>query len=303
MDNELAKQSIERSFPGFHIEAIRFIAEGFDSCAYEVNNEYIFLFPKSSEAAKQLRVEIALLPRLLKHVDIQIPSFEYIGSQLDNGFPFVGYKKIEGVALDNTLLTNLDESSRTQFIKQLANFLQRLHSFPIADAEQCEVMISDEKKFFTHILERMRSDVYPMMRPLEQTYVEHTFKRYLDDDGNFDYNPVLLHADLGLDHILYDAHKRDIAGIIDFGDVRIGDPVYDLIYLHQDFSRELIDSFVGYFPRKHFGRLQPKLQFFVESNTAVDILYWGMDNGNDAVLRESLEKLSQQAQTHRRSTD
>jgi hypothetical protein len=55
----------------------------------------------------------------------------------------------------------------------------------------------------------------------------------LDDivgrDSTFDFEPTLVHADLGPDHIL--CTTSAISGVIDWGDVRIGDPAIDLSWL------------------------------------------------------------------------
>ena len=137
-----------------------------------------------------------------------------------------------------------------------------------------------------------------MISASQQAHVEHLFQGYLDYDGSFEYTPALLHADLSGDHIFSTADGWDIAGIIDFGDIRIGDPVYDLMYLYQDYGTEFIDDLVGYFSRKHFANIQPKLQFFNVCNTIEDILHWGLDRGDDRVVREALEKLDEQAAQH-----
>ena len=104
--------------------------EGFDSCAYEVNDEHIFRFPKVKQAAEQLKVEIDLLPRLQRQANLQIPNFEYIGTQLTNGFPFVGYRKIKGIALQNRLFASLNRPARFELMRRMANFLPGRHPAP-----------------------------------------------------------------------------------------------------------------------------------------------------------------------------
>ena len=295
MQLEAARPIIELSFPGLHVDSIEFIGEGSYSRAFEVNPEYVFRFPMSAVAAKQLDVEIALLPRLQDSVSAQIPQFEYIGTQPDRGFSFVGYKKIGGVPLGRKLLEGLEEGPRRGATKELAEFLQQIHSFPVTAAKRLGVMVSDERKYYAAELERARAQVYPMIGEPVQRYVEGLFREYLDSDENFVYTPTLLHADLGSSHILYDQDRQRLAGVIDFGDVRIGDPVYDLMYLYEGYGQGFIDSFLGYFDHGHMDRLRPKLQFFMESNTVLDVLYWGLEKGDDVDMRRSLSRLERQA--------
>ena len=295
MQLEAVRSLIERSFPRLHVDSIEFIGEGFYSRAFEVNRKYVFRFPMSAVAAKQLDVEIALLPRLQDYVGVQIPRFEYIGRRPDRGFSFVGYEKIRGVPLGRKLLDGLEEGPRRGVIKELAGFLQQMHSFPAAAAERLGVMVSNERKYYAAELERARAKVYPMIGEPVQRYVERLFREYLDSDENFVYTPTLLHADLGSSHIFYDQDRQRLAGVIDFGDVRIGDPVYDLMYLYEGYGQGFIDSFLGYFDHGHMDRLRPKLQFFMESNTVLDVLYWGLEKGDDVDMRRSLSRLERQA--------
>jgi len=54
-------------------------------------------------------------------------------------------------------------------------------------------------------------------------------------DGQIDlrYEPVLIHGDLGVYHILYDPIQGRLIGIIDFGVAGLGDPASDFACLIQ----------------------------------------------------------------------
>ena len=159
MDSKLVKQSIEGSFSEFRLEAIEFIAEGYDSQAYLVNNDYIFRFPMFKRSGKQLEIEINLLPRLQRCVGVPIPNFEYVGSQPGNKLPFVGYRKIAGVPLEGGLLASLDPTLRNRLIQRLAEFLYRLHSFSLDVAQSCGVTVSDERQHYSGVFERTRREI------------------------------------------------------------------------------------------------------------------------------------------------
>ena len=64
----------------------------------------------------------------------------------------------------------------------------------------------------------------PRLEKDEREYVEQLYDEYLGDPGNFDYEPTVIHADLSPEHILYDPVTQAVAGVIDFGDIEIGDP-------------------------------------------------------------------------------
>ncbi len=295
MDTESARENIMANFEDFEIGNIEPHGEGFDSRVFLVNCIYIFRFPKHSKSAQQLEVEIALLPELQRHLDLSIPSFEYVGRQQRNDFSFVGYRKIVGDALEKDYLYELDESLRDRLIRDVATFIEQLHSFPIELATECGVKITSFEESYTDDLERTRKVIYPMVDRKVQQYCETLFAGYLSRKENFDYKPTLLHADISPEHIIYDEGKREITGIIDFGDIGIGDPVYDLMYLYEDYGKGFIDTLLTYYPVDNYDRLPDKLQFFYECNTIQDVLI-GLSLGDDDILRNSLKTLHQQAE-------
>jgi aminoglycoside phosphotransferase (APT) family kinase protein len=94
IDSDLVRQNLEHNFPLFQVKSVEFLGRGMDSRAFDVNGEYVFRFPQFQEAAKKLRTEIGLLPRLESHLDVAVPRFEFVGTQVHNSFPFVGYRAI-----------------------------------------------------------------------------------------------------------------------------------------------------------------------------------------------------------------
>jgi aminoglycoside phosphotransferase (APT) family kinase protein len=53
---------------------------------------------------------------------------------------------------------------------------------------------------------------------------------FLDDDDNFRFATSLTHGDIGQEHVLI-TEAGDLAGVIDWGDVEVGDPVVDLAWV------------------------------------------------------------------------
>ncbi len=73
-------------------------------------------------------------------------------------------------------------------------------------------------------LRQVESTVIPVLTGDERDWVECQFRDFLAKSARFAYAPVLCHGDLCSDHILFDHAGTGLAGIIDFGDVTIGDP-------------------------------------------------------------------------------
>lgn len=283
MNADRVRQAIESSFPSLRVRTVELAGEGMDSAAFTVNGEYIFRFPKYSQIASQLRVEITLLPRLRDCIDIPIPQFEYVGRHQDSGLPFVGYRKIEGVELSKQLLLSFDQELRKRLIKRVAEFFNQLHAFPVEKAKRLGVSVSDFRNDYAADLERARAEVYPLVSDSVRLYVERLFEGYLRNSGNFSYTPALLHADLSPEHIIYDSEKQDIAGIIDFGDIAIGDPDYEFMYLYEDYGRWFVEELIQHMPETRYDTLFPKLEFFLRCNTVQDVLI-GLTRRDEQIL-------------------
>ncbi|MBI3626967.1 aminoglycoside phosphotransferase family protein, partial [Candidatus Uhrbacteria bacterium] len=265
-----AQSDILKNFPELKIKSFKFAGEGMDSSAFLLNNDLIFRFPKYKKVSAQLKIETAILPRLNRRVSLSIPDFKYVGRQ-KNGLLFVGYKKIHGVALEKKLFDSFSPQLQAKLLKQIAEFLEQVHVFPVRRAQKKGVKITDFKKRYATVLREVRK-VYSKLDRVTIDYVENLFKPYLSDTHNFDYKPELLHSDLSLDHIIYDHVKKSIVGIIDFGDIEIGDPDYDLSYLYLGYGPDFVKRLLRFYHHKNSVALLKKLDFFSRCNVIHDLL-------------------------------
>lgn len=288
-DISAVKNDIESGFPDLHVKSIDYIGEGMDSKAFVINDDLIFRFPKNQDVANQLKVEIELLPKLATEVSLPVPNFIYVGTQ-SNGLPFVGYRKIHGVNLTKELLSTLDDNERQTAFKQIADFLQRMHAFSIEIAKQCGAQASAFKDDFAADLQTLRNEVFNLLSEDKQRYVELLYSDYLSDDTNFVYTPALIHADLGDEHILWNEEEKKISGIIDFGDVNIGDPDYDFMYPYEEWGEANIHEILKYYPHNNHTLLFKKLEFFRRSDT-LNLALIGVHRKDDDVLRKALDEL------------
>src|SRR5258708_21610180 len=68
--------------------------------------------------------------------------------------------------------------------------------------------------------------------------------------------PTFCHHDLGVEHILVDRSTKRITGIIDWGDVALGDPANDFGKLYRDLGPEALEAVLrDYKTSKHIERL------------------------------------------------
>jgi aminoglycoside 2''-phosphotransferase len=270
---------IRKHFPDFALNDIVKIGEGMDSKAYLVNDAYIFRFPKRAEVRVNLKKEIAVLPKIKPFIQVLLPDFQFIATDTS----FVGYPKIDGQFLESAVYSALNPQKQVAFQQDIARFLNAIHAFNLDELTESGLETLDFKAVYQEEFEEIQQLVFPIFNDTEKTAVSKLFTTYLEDDNNFNYTPVLLHNDLSNDHILIDNQTDTLKGIIDFGDVAIGDPDYDLMYLTGDYGADFLDSFLNYYPHSDVGRLKNKIKFFQFAQRLQDIVSAIEDNKQRAI--------------------
>lgn len=233
--------AIGEHFPSVRISTLDYLSEGWESVACLVNGHLVFLFPKREMAEHYLRTEIRLLPELATYLPLPIPRFDYVADPPGQHVPFafVGYELLPGTSSMNCP----QEVIQANWWKApVGAFLTALHSFPVPRARELGVRpISQTAKLtgkaatpatwretLSDFYELTRQQAFPLLSDELQGKLARRFEGFLAQDRHFAFEPVLLHADLQQDHILLKIPEQQVCGIIDFGDVGIGDPAMDV---------------------------------------------------------------------------
>ncbi len=239
-----AVQTVRRLFPD-DADKIVIYGKGEDFLSIDIRNEWIFLFPKNPRAVEALGVEIRLLPAIAKRVPLPIPYIEYARSD------FIGYRKIHGVRLASDVIRSWDSVTRFRCAKQLGEFLGRLHTFPPEEAREAGVSDSSAAWRF-QAYRNVCEYVLPSLKKRVVQNVVGFFDRY----HAMPWESLLIHGDLSFeDHVFFNPTKKEIAGIIDFGDIALDDPAHDFQCVLEDGGVEffhLVSSF-------YTGKLDPLL--------------------------------------------
>jgi aminoglycoside phosphotransferase (APT) family kinase protein len=134
---------IETNFPQFKVWQLSKLGEGWDYQAYQVNNDYVFRFPKSKEVSQNLAKEICILPKIQSKVNLKIPDFELIGIDSNTNSLFVGYKQIKGTFLTKQFFNSLPEEIQEKSLAEIALFFDKLHTIAIEEIGDCNLEIID----------------------------------------------------------------------------------------------------------------------------------------------------------------
>ncbi|UGT54618.1 aminoglycoside phosphotransferase family protein [Nocardia asteroides] len=186
-------------------------AQGWDSRAVLVAGRWVERRPRRPEVAEQLRRETRLMPWLAPRLPLPVPV-----PRLWSEIPLaVRHDLVPGRAI---------ASPGAGHGRALGAFLRALHDSPAAEAIRHGLPSADRTRADrAAAVARFRADVVPLL-PLPQR------------------NPALavlaavaaapadtvVHGDLGPEHVLVDGGR--VSGVIDFGDVHLGDAANDLAW-------------------------------------------------------------------------
>lgn len=249
MNNELATQLCERittAVPTLPIHTAQPATEGFDSDAVIVNDAWVFRFPRRPDVAAQLAVEQALLPALTVRLPIAIPHFEIAVGAGDDTLPFVGYRLLPGTQLRGEHVQTLPQAQHNALAAQLGAFLSALHTFPVDQARAtAPAMRVTERDPIENEYAAVERDVFPLLTTAEQRWA-HALYAEASDEQIWQWSPVVTHNDLNADHILFDPDTQRIGGIIDWGDMELGDPANDFAALFE-YDQPFVDAVLQHY--------------------------------------------------------
>lgn len=281
------------SHPELAAGELSLLGAGMDSLALRLDHDgetYVLRCPFGPDGAEGIAREAAVLPELAATLTLPIPRFLLTAPNPLGPGQFCLYPAVPGESLSEAEWLRRGLPDSAVIVGQIAEFLTQSHAFPVSRAEQLGVEIRDMRTDFTEDLDLVRDRVLPLLAPASARELERSWTNYLGDDRNFDYRPTLTHADISPDHLLVTGDR--ISGVIDFGDLTIGDPDYDLVYLWTDLGPDFVAKV-----RRHRGlplddRLSAKLGFWAKADMTIDVLH-GLENAMPEFTEQSLQNLAE----------
>ena len=237
------------------------------------------------------------MPQLQPQLQIAIPQFQHVG-YMSNGLPFCVYPMISGQPFEGKYYHRLSMDQRGKVVQQVAHFLKVLHNFPIEDAMTYSIPFRETMELpVRDMLQFSRQKVYPNLSPTEQEQCQKWFDFYVNNESDFSYQPSLIHGDLQPRHILFNEEKGEIAGIIDFEDIRVSDPAHDLYYMHRNYGDDFWHRLLQHYSLSNLKHCQWKFRF----SRLADIIHHILEDNEDHRsndIEEGLEELREFLNNH-----
>ncbi|WP_350300750.1 phosphotransferase [Peribacillus frigoritolerans] len=275
----LAGKLIMLQFPEIELKEIKQLGEGFDNTVIQINGQFVFRFPRRPIAVTLIQVESQLLPSIAGTLPLAIPEPIFFGKPSTlYPYPFTGYKMVKG-----HLPEEESEASKVESAKRFARFLKVLHSFPAERAMRLGVQPDGMMRL--DVSYRKKSLMENVSNLLKLGYFEQAqaVKDFVEalDDLDVQHPISLVHGDIHIRNVLLD-DEGVLAGIIDWGDVHIGNPAIDFSFLYSYFPKEARRAFF-----EIYGEIEKETESLARFRAIymlVTLLVYGIDRHDEELI-------------------
>ena len=231
------------------ISQASFLGEGEFSMAWLVNGQSVCRFAKHATAARTLLREACLLPQVAASLPLPIPRPVCYEVESDPPLTVAVHSLVAGESMTPEQFFALDNAVQECCARQLASFLADFHKLHVPLAESCGVKQVEYAARYADVQRIADEHLTTRLDDTDRRYVRNLFDSFLSKKPEQGQIPqVLLHGDLSPEHVLWSPAQQRVVGILDFGDMEIGDPAWDLVYLWEDYGPPFLRRFMHHFP-------------------------------------------------------
>jgi aminoglycoside 2''-phosphotransferase len=247
---------IEAICPGLVWSSATVNRDGVINDVIIVNDEVVFRFAKGKEGIRMFAHEARILARVRDALSVAVPDPFYTSDDT------MAYRALPGRPLLRAELLSLSDHEQQQVADAIATMLRQLHAVDTgSDLPATSAPVKRETWLkIRHMIEK---HVYPLLMTHQRFWAEALFERYLRHPGLFEWEPCLVHGDLGFHHLLFRGAPPRPHGVIDFGAAGVGDPAIDLAPLCQAYGESFVSRFAAAYPAS--TELLPRARFYAQA--------------------------------------
>ena len=224
------KEAARAAWPERRLERFRVLSGGWANLVLEADERVIFRIPRRREVAESLGFELRALGVLSRFLSVPIPAPVRISVlRRPRGWPFLAYPKLPGIPL--TEVGPIDPTGKRRLGEFIQTLLTELGSVPPRALLRIGTLRGTPKEWerrYQELLRRFNRVAGQAILPPVQRAVSESFNRFYEDLARARYRPVATHLDLGPYNLLWDKGSNRPTGVIDWEDLRLGDPAFDL---------------------------------------------------------------------------
>ena len=296
IDTELAKDIITKKCPDIEIKDFVYHGGG-DHSVFEVNNEFVFRFPKVDfDETKRIpgfedylfdiiRTELSPHEIPEKLFTIETKEFKIPG-------PIFGYKKLSGHQF-STLKSKPD----SKLADLLSDFLSKLHSIEVKRLQSIGIKTIDWKSIVLWHRENykyVKQNIFPLLKDDEKDWLIEVFESFLKKATRMNPPLTFTHCDLDPTNVLIQGDCNHLQ-VLDFDEVRIYDPAADFCMWWGEYGSGLIEKMVRSYTISIGPGFMQRIRFYYNR---IPVIYFeiGLKTDNKNFIKFGRELLSKRMQ-------
>ncbi|MVM35055.1 phosphotransferase [Spirosoma sp. HMF4905] len=218
---EQFKTTIVTYFPELAEASFSLLTMGWDSIAVDVDDKFLFKFPREDDGVEALRREAAMLAIVRPRLTLLVPDLEFF----DAPQPFSKHTKLKGNHLVTTQYELLTSNAKQRLAEAIARFYAELHAIEPELLQTAGALPGDQWPTPEIILAGIQPYLSKVLLVKAEKTLD-TWARLPDDPHGITYGFFDGHGwNMAFDH-----EKQRLTGIYDFGDSGFGELHEEFIY-------------------------------------------------------------------------
>ena len=288
-DVNVFREIIQRLFPDIKDEQIQVFADGWDHVVFVIDGHKAVRFPRRSDYAKKLPVEVAFLNHFDSQSPISVPQLTlHTDGQTEPSY--VTYDFIPGIQFKKSVSDTFSKQELRQIARQIGSFLDKLHSLSIRKAKDLGVKQVDSLETWKNKFEKIRQTVFPYISKDEQNWSISIFENFFKTVQTDPTPLTVIHSDIMPEHIIVNPKTHTLSGIIDFGDIEIGDPAYDFAFLAK-YGKDFLNWAYETYNHPKDPAFEIRRQFYLD-RLALTNLEHSIEQNDKAIVEKHKAELS-----------
>lgn len=286
---KIFREIIDELYPNISTDRIQIFDDGWDYVVFVIDGRKAVRFPRRPDYAEKLPVEVAFLNHFSSQSPISVPRLT-LHTYKQTSLPYVTYDFIPGIQFKKIVSDTFSKEELCRVARQIGGFLDKLHSLSIGKAKDLGVKQVESLKTWRDRLEKIKRSVFPQIPHAERSWAISIFNNFFE---TLKANPMpltVIHSDIMPEHIIVNPETHYLSGIIDFGDIEIGDPAYDFAFLAK-YGKDFLNWTYETYGQPKDPAFEIRRQFYLD-RLALTNLEHSIEQNDKAMIERHKEELS-----------